>query len=462
MTDSGPTDTFLDDSAAAASEDQRYRDLRADFDELGAGHHVALFYESLAAQRRVAAAFVASALDRNQRCLYLTDRNEREAIRETFRRDGIDVTRRVDADDLTIRSATEAYLDEGFDADRIIETLANASAASHEDGYDGFVAVGENSWSFRAETDFDDVVEFEATFDAHETDHPVTTLCQYGLDDFDERAIAKALRTHEHVVYRDTLCRNPYYLPPEQYATAASEGLNATLMLEQTHGLARSRRAIERQEQRLAVVNRILRHDIRNDLNVVLGVLSRVREADALDEASRAQLDRVDRVANRVVDRAEKARYVQQTLTDGTVERFDLDTLVAEAVATVLDRYPDATVDVEASTDVTVLADSHLTTAVVELLTNAVVHGTADPPSATVRIARDGTTATIDVVNPGPSVPMADRRALNRGTETPLEHAGGLGLWLVKWIVDNSRGSLRFPETDPGTCRIALELRVVD
>ncbi|MFC7173646.1 sensor histidine kinase [Haloplanus litoreus] len=233
-------------------------------------------------------------------------------------------------------------------------------------------------------------------------------------------------------------------------------------MLEQTHGLARSRRALERQEQRLAVVNRILRHDIRNDLNVVIGTLSQVRETDALDGPSRARLDRVDRVANRLVDRAEKARYVQQTLTDGSVERFDLDALVADAVATVRDRHPDATVDVDGSAGVAVLADGHLKTAVVELLTNAVVHGTADPPSATVRVARDGATATIDVANPGPSVPVADRRALDRGTETPLEHAGGLGLWLVKWIVDNSRGSLRFPETDPETCRIALELRAVE
>jgi signal transduction histidine kinase len=460
MTNQGPDDSVAD--ADPSGDDRRYADLRADFGELGSGHHVALFYDSLAAQRRVAAAFVASALDRNQRCLYLTDRNEPEAIRETFRRDGVDVTSRVDAGDLEIRAAAEVYLDAEFDPDRIIDTLGAASEASVEGGYDGFAAVGENSWSFRTEVDFDDIVEFEAMFDAHDPEHPVTTLCQYGLDDFDETAIAKALRTHEHVVYRDTLCRNPYYLPPERYADVADAGLNATLMLEQTHGLARSRRAVERHEQRLAVVNRILRHDIRNDLNVVLGTLSQVRERNELDDAGQAQLDRVKRVATRLVDRAQKARYVQQTLGDESVSRFDLDALVADAAATVRGRRPDATIAVEGATDATVLADGHLKTAVVELLTNAVVHGTDEPPSVTVRLSRDGATAVVDVANSGPPVPVADRRALEQGIETPLEHAGGLGLWLVKWIADNSRGSLRFPETDPGTCRITLDLRVVD
>jgi hypothetical protein len=45
-----------------SGDDRRYADLRADFDELGSGPHVALFYESLGAQRWVAV-FVASALE---------------------------------------------------------------------------------------------------------------------------------------------------------------------------------------------------------------------------------------------------------------------------------------------------------------------------------------------------------------------------------------------------------------
>ncbi|WP_251343743.1 MEDS domain-containing protein [Haloplanus halophilus] len=461
MTEPG-SGAAVDGDTGGSADARRYADLRADFDELGPGHHVALFYDSLDAQRRVAAAFVGSALDRSRRCLYLTDRNDPADVRAAFRRVGIDVAAREDAGDLRIAPAAEVYLDDGFDADRIVDTLGAAAEASVADGYDGFAAAGENSWSFRTGADFDEIVEFEAMFDAHDTDHPVTTLCQYGLDDFDERAVAKALRTHEYVVYRDTLCRNPYYLPPERYAEASDTGLNATLMLEQTYGLARSRQAVDRHEQRLAVVNRILRHDIRNDLNVVLGTLSRVREGASLDEAERAQLDRAYRVASRLVDRAEKARYVQQTLADSAVERFDLRSVVDDAVASVREEHPAATITVDDVPAVSVFADGHLEVALVELLTNAVIHGTADPPSVTLVTSRDADTVTVDVVNPGPPVPESDRTALERGLETTLEHAGGLGLWLVKWIVDNSRGRLHFPDADPEECHIAVDLRVVD
>ncbi|WP_251330243.1 MEDS domain-containing protein [Haloplanus pelagicus] len=459
MSEPGGEDAVYD--ADAPREACRYADLRADFDELGADH-VALFYDTPDAQRRVAAAFVESALHRNQQCLYLTDRNEAGTIREAFRRAGIEVEAREAAGDLRILPAAEVYLDDGFDPGRLVDTLTAAAEASVTDDYDGFAAIGENSWSFRADADFDEIIEFEAAFDAHQSDYPVATLCQYGLEDFDETAIAKALRTHEHVVYRETLCRNPYYLPPERYAGATESRLNATLMLEQTYGLARSRRAVERHEQRLAVVSRILRHDIRNDLNLVLGTLSMLRESASLDPPDRARLDRIDRTASRLADRAEKARYVQRTLTDSTVERFDLGTVIDDAVETVRAEYPSATVAASADPGVTVLADGHLEAALVELLTNAVVHGTAEPPEATLRTVHDGDTVTVEVANPGPPVPESGRTALKRGLETPLEHADGLGLWLVKWVADNSRGRLHFPEADPGECRIAVDLRVVD
>jgi two-component sensor histidine kinase len=461
MTELGPRGSVGDDEGHP-DDGPRFAGLRPDFDGLGTGHHVALFYESLDAQRRGAAEFVGSALDRAQQCLYLLDRNDPAAVRSAFRERGIDVAAREDDDDLRIVDAAEMYLEDGFDADRIVEMLGSAAEVSNADGYDGLAVAGENSWSFRTEADFDEIVEFEAAFDAFEPDYPVTTLCQYGIDDFDETAVAKALRTHEHVVYRGTLCRNPYYLPPERYAELSDTELNATLMLEQTHGLARSRQAIERHEQRLAVVNRVLRHDIRNDLNVVLGTVSWLRESADLDETERAQLDSVHRMVSRLVDRAEKARYVQQTLADSSIDGFDLPTVVRDAAEMVRADHPTATIDVDDQPAVSVLADGHLKTALVELLTNAVVHGTADPPSATFSTSHEGDTVTVEVVNPGPPVPEPDRTALERGLETTLEHADGLGLWLVTWIMDDSRGRLHFPDADPEECHIAVDLRVAE
>ncbi|WP_299332883.1 MEDS domain-containing protein [Haloplanus sp.] len=450
------------DGEDVAAADCRYADVRAQFDELEPGAHVALFYDSPDLQLRVAAAFVASALQREYECLYLTDDTDTDEVHRRFRDAGIDIDARIDAGDLRIRPAAEVYPDDGhLDVDRVVEALATA-AEDVGAGRQGLCAVGENSWCFRTENDFDDVATFEAALDARSSDLPTVTLCQYGLDEFDDEAIAKALRSHEYVVYRETLCRNPYYVPPEEYVETDEPGPNAALMLEQTHDIARSRRRLERHEQRLSVLNRILRHDIRNDLNVVLGNVSKIQENEALDDAGCECLETIERVTTRIVDRADKARHVQRTLAESTIDRVDLGQMITDAVAEVHDAHPEVFIAVDTTDAPTVLADIHLRTALVELLTNAVVHGTADARSATVTVSRTDGLVTVEVSNPGEPVPERDRRALRRGIETPLSHGHGLGLWLVKWIVENFGGTLRFPDDDPEECRIAIDLRPVE
>jgi K+-sensing histidine kinase KdpD len=47
---------------------------------------------------------------------------------------------------------------------------------------------------------------------------------------------------------------------------------------------------------------------------------------------------------------------------------------------------------------------------------------------------------------------------LQRGRETSLEHASGLGLWLVHWIVTESGGSVSFEEREPRGSVVELTL----
>lgn len=439
-------------------------DIRADLARTDLGRHLALFYDSRTTQLEIAAAFIADALQNGRRCLYLAETNSPTQIRAALEAIDIDVSARLRGDDLEIRDAAEVYLDEEFDPDRMIATLDEACSAALEAGYDGFSVAGENTWCFHTDETFDHILEFEADFDAACPEMPVTALCQYDLDQFCERSIAKALWTHEQIIYRNTVCDNPYYVPPTEYRRADDPNLNARLMLEQTYDLTRSRREIEHREQRLAVVNRVLRHNVRNDLNAILGNIELVRERHSLDADARDRLAVAERSARDVVETAEKARTVQQTLADSSIEPLALASVVASAVGQVESSNPAATIEVTgADPSVTVLADSSLEKALAELLTNAVVHQPDDEPIATLTIRnRSPEFVTLAVENPGRPIPESDRQALRHGTETPLEHGSGLGLWLVKWIVDRSAGRLRFPDSDGERCRIAVDLRTAD
>jgi signal transduction histidine kinase len=422
--------------------------LRGELGRTDLARHLAFFYRSPQTQLEVATAFVEHGLRTHNRCLYFADTNSRDTVERALRSAGIDVDARMEAGDLRIERAQNAYRAAEFDPDRLITHLAESSRESVADGYEGLWLAGELSWCFHTELDYDHVVDFEADFESASLDLPVTALCQYDLNRFDDESVAKALWTHEQVIYRYTLCENPYYIPPAEYRSGTDRPPNAGLMLEQMHALAHTRTQVERREQRLAVVNRILRHNIRNDLNVVRGILSQLDDGDLI----RTAVDHVDDI----VEIADKARHVERTISHSTVRRTELEPFVAEAVARVERSHPEAHVAVAGDTDTPAVTDTNLDTALTELLEYAIRQQNGEPSVSLTVSDRPGERVRIDVRYPGGPVSPNDRRVLDRGSETPLEHCRGLGLWLVKWIVENAYGRLEFPENGDPQMRLEL------
>ncbi|OYR54263.1 MEDS domain-containing protein [Halorubrum halodurans] len=445
-------------SATELAERPIAADLRAEFGSTELPRHLALFYRSKEAQLAATTAFLVEGLQSGHRCVYLLDVNAAADVESRLRRVGIDVEERVDAGDLAIRDAKTVYLDSGFDPNRMIATLEAEANASVEDGYDGLWIAGENSWCFHTERSFDHILDFEADFDAVCPDLPVTALCQYDLDRFNETSAAKALRTHERIVYRNQLCKNPFYVPPEDYRSAENPELNAQLMLEQAYSLTNADHDINQREQRLGIVNRVLRHNVRNDLNVVKGTLELVAETGSLSAENEERLAVAIENAESVIEIAEKARYIQRTTGNTAVEprrlRPPIETAIEEAAA----EHPAADVRFSGVNDVTVLADENLNVALYEAVVNGIVHQDTDSPTVLVSASTPSEdTARIEVRNRG-TIPNVERYTLERGTETALEHSSGLGLWLIKWIVENAHGSIEFPDADTDEVRLRIEL----
>jgi len=432
--------------------------LRGELDRADLPRHLACFYRAPQTQRKVAGAFVKHALENGNRCLYFADTNDRSTVRRVLRTMDVDVDRRLDAGDLVVRSASDAYQEADFDPDRLIELLESACEVSVDEGYDGVWVAGELTWCFHTDLSYDHIVDFEADFDATCPDLPITALCQYDLTQFNDESVAKALWTHERIIYRYTLCENPYYVTPEQFRSQQTRPLNARLMLEQMHSLTHARNQIERHEQRLSVVNRILRHNIRNDLNVVSGILSSLDSSES-PEAARWLDTAIDHIED-IVEIADKARYVERTISTSQMERTTLAPFVAGAIERAEETRPDATLTVRGDDDVSVVTDTNFDTALGELLEYALERQEADTPSLTLDVSdHPPERVRIDISYPGPPVPKNDRDVLTSGSETQLQHCRGLGLWLAKWIVENGHGRLEFPESGDPQIRIELYRR---
>lgn len=216
-------------------------------------------------------------------------------------------------------------------------------------------------------------------------------------------------------------------------------------------------------EQRLQVFNRILRHNLRNDLNVVQGhlalLLERIEDADARSHAEDAEAKLADLLSISEKVRAAD-RTIRATREAEEAQVVDLGELLCREAERVRESDPEATVTVDADGNPAVRA-TNLDVAIHELLANAIEHN--DGQDSRVSIAVDRETApegflVVEIADDGPGIPDLEREVLERGSETKLEHGRSLGLWLVNWIVTHAGGYLEIEDRPDGGTRVRLFL----
>ncbi|RLM57361.1 PAS domain-containing protein [Halobellus sp. Atlit-31R] len=216
-----------------------------------------------------------------------------------------------------------------------------------------------------------------------------------------------------------------------------------------------------RREQRLAVLNRVLRHNLRNDLNVVQGYLDIA--TDRVDDPElRRMLETAETKTAGVVDLGAKARTIERVIGadgDGN-DRTDVRGLLEDSAESLTaGRSGEIRIDVPSELRVRA-APSKLAVVFENVLENALEHSTAEEPTATVRVVESDSEhgpLVFEVADDGPGIPEHELGVLDATEETALEHGSGLGLWIVKWGVAALGGSVEFDVSDTGTV-VRIEL----
>jgi PAS domain S-box len=215
----------------------------------------------------------------------------------------------------------------------------------------------------------------------------------------------------------------------------------------------------QRYEQRLRVLNRVLRHDLRNDANVVLGYADLLLKSD-LEPSVRERAETVREKANRLVELGEQAREVDRTLhaERGESRPIQLHDTVDSVAWRARETYPEAQIDTVVDGPVVASGNELVDSALWHLVSNGVEHNDSAEPWVRITVERDDEWVRITVTDDGPGIPESERKVLEHGTETALEHGSGLGLWLVKWITDSVGGNVSFAEREPRGSVVTVRL----
>ena len=217
----------------------------------------------------------------------------------------------------------------------------------------------------------------------------------------------------------------------------------------------------------LSILNRVLRHDIRNCVNVIQGNAS-LLQAGKKDPDSAAEA--INSKASELMIVSDRARHLKKLVEEESIEdsNIDINAVVQDKTSKIGEEYPAVELESNIPESVEIRAPSLIKTAIEELLENAVKHNDSDQPYVAVTVSApdsglqtdggEGGVVSIQIRDNGPGIPQEQLNVIDRGWETSLKHMDGLGLWFVHWVMNASNGEVTFDSdgTSGSTVEITL------
>ncbi|RAW45861.1 PAS domain-containing sensor histidine kinase [Halorubrum sp. 48-1-W] len=204
--------------------------------------------------------------------------------------------------------------------------------------------------------------------------------------------------------------------------------------------------------QTLDVLNRVLRHNLRNSLNVIDGYADLLEDEELDREARRTAIAAIREQAESMTTIAEKTAEIRDVWDRSDADRgwgrLDVESLVE----TYRRQYPDAEVTgtIEGG-EIRVRNVELFKKAIDEAVENAIDHNDRSPPEVAIAVRRepDANQLRITVADNGPGIPELERQAIESGEETALSHGLGIDLWVMKWVSTMLGGELTFSDNEP-------------
>lgn len=203
---------------------------------------------------------------------------------------------------------------------------------------------------------------------------------------------------------------------------------------------------LRQQRKQLNVLNRVLRHDIRNDMNVVVAWGEML--ADEVTPEGQEKLDRILRAGRHVVELTNVARDLSGLIHGDetpTPKPIPLRQILTEELEKRRETFSDAEIMMPEppDQDTHVLANELLSSVFRNLVNNAVQHNHTAQPTVLITVKETVGSVRVKVADNGPGIPDDVKADLFGEGEKGLESGGtGMGLFLVDSLVESYGGDV--------------------
>lgn len=223
----------------------------------------------------------------------------------------------------------------------------------------------------------------------------------------------------------------------------------------------RHRNELSRRADQLTVLNRIIRHEMLNAGSVIGGHATLLAEGESPDE--RDSFEAIHRGVGHIEEGVREIGFLVRAAREDRTHLAAVD--VRQSIDAALERaradHPDATFHTEGELPaVDVWATTELASAVEHLLENAVVHGAAETPEATVGVEVTPRTVRIRIEDDGPGLPPAQQDVLQYGHLSEYDDPNaGFGLPIVRMLIERFGGVISVDVAEGSGTAVTLSLR---
>jgi signal transduction histidine kinase len=211
--------------------------------------------------------------------------------------------------------------------------------------------------------------------------------------------------------------------------------------------------------QRVQVLNRILRHNVRNGLDVI-----KAHAEFALEDGDRGGADesvaQILETADEVAQLSVEARRIERLTRNSSSRRSEVNLrqLVDTVVDTATQDRPGVSVTVDVPPVDLALNGELLRFALRNVVNNAIEHNDSPSPHVEIRGTERESGVRVVVTDNGPGIPDAEWQVIEAGSENVHNHATSLGLWGTKWTVQKIGGELSRRDTDDTGASVVIDL----
>ncbi|MFW6196590.1 MAG: ATP-binding protein, partial [Thermoplasmatota archaeon] len=212
-------------------------------------------------------------------------------------------------------------------------------------------------------------------------------------------------------------------------------------------------------EEREEFLHSLLRHDVKNKTQLVKGYLKLLEEdVDLPDEAKNyiQKAKKVTKVSDEIIEKVRKLKQIKQEDEIGEIE---IDSVLDQILSEHKDQAEKEGIDIEVQTsECKVKGGTLLQEMISNLAENSIIHSDCD--KIRIKDECEGNECVVTVEDDGKGIPDdVKEKIFERGYKQGENAGSGLGMYLVKEIVESYGGSVEVKDSEFGGAGFEIHLQ---